>query len=157
MAADGLGDHVLAEAQFRGLLRGVAQLVNDVAEELRWLGGAQKLRQRVNLESPRAKRLEADAGACERVEIFAQPSGVARGDLQRNRQQQPLRGHALALHAAAHLLEENPFVRGVLVHEHEAAGIFHEDVEPPEHADEFEILRGSCLRCRRCCRWDEWE
>ena len=48
--------------------------------------------------------------------------------------------HALLFHAAAQFLEENALVRGVLIDQHEAVGIFHQNVEFVEDADDLELL-----------------
>ena len=135
VAADGLGDHVFSEAELGGLRRGLAEFVNDVAQELRWIIGAEKLRQRINLECAGAERLKADAGAGEGVEMLHEPVSVLRSDFERDGEQQSLRRDALTFHAAFHFLEKNPLMRGVLIHENEARSVFHEDVKFPENAE----------------------
>jgi hypothetical protein len=44
----------------------------------------------------------------------------------------------LLFHAAAHLLEEDSLVRGVLVDEDQPVRVFHQDVEFAEHSQELE-------------------
>ena len=50
VAADRLGDHVFAEAQFAGLRAGLAEVVDDLAQERGRFAAAQEGRQAVDLE-----------------------------------------------------------------------------------------------------------
>ena len=68
--------------------------------------------------------------------MLAQELRVAGRQLDGFRQQQTLRRRVALLQAAEHLLVENPFVRRVLVHQHQAAVGFEHDVEPANHADQ---------------------
>ena len=131
---------VFAEAEFGGLRGGFAEFVNDIAQELRRIIGAEKLRQRINLESPGAERLKPDACAGERIEMLRQPVSVLGSDFERDGEQQSLRRDALTFHAAFHFLEKNPLMRGVLIHEHKARSVFHEDIKFSKNAEQFEIL-----------------
>src|SRR6267378_4499187 len=64
---------------------------------------------------------------------------VARRQLDRFRQEQPLRGGlAVLLKTIKHLLEQNSLMRGVLVKQDEAAIRLEHDVKPADHADEAE-------------------
>src|SRR4029079_7473425 len=64
--------------------------------------------------------------------------GILRGKLEGNRKEKALSRDALLLHAAAHFLEEDPLVGGVLIDEDEAVGVLHQDVEFAEDAEELE-------------------
>src|SRR5258708_30431580 len=57
VAADGLGDHVFAEAQFAGLCAGFAEVVDDLAQELGGLAAAEERGEAIDLEGPRAEGL----------------------------------------------------------------------------------------------------
>ena len=50
-----------------------------------------------------------------------------------------LRRHALLFHSAAQFFEQNSLVRGVLIDQDQAVGIFHQDIEPVEHTDDLKL------------------
>jgi hypothetical protein len=56
------------------------------------------------------------------------------------RQKQFLRGQSLLFHSASQFFEQDPLVRGVLIHQDKTARIFHQDIELAEHSDDLELL-----------------
>ena len=107
----------------------------------------EELRKRVDLPCGRPEGLDADAHLLQRVEVLRDPVAVPGRKLDGHRHEQPLRGHALGFHAAAQFLEEDALVRRMLIHQHEAVCVFHEDVKPAQHAEDAEILRPDAGRC----------
>ena len=71
--------------------------------------------------------------------MAVQPVRIFWGDLKSGRKKEALRRDRLLLHAAAHFFEQNAFVRGVLIDQDQAAGVFHQDVEPSQDSDDFEV------------------
>jgi hypothetical protein len=86
VAADGLRNHFLAESQFRRLRRSLAEIIDDVPQELSGIVRAEELRQRVDLERARAKWFQADPRLGQCVEMALQPVGILGADLQRDGQ-----------------------------------------------------------------------
>jgi hypothetical protein len=71
-------------------------------------------------------------------QIVLDPIGVARRHVECLRQKQLLRGHALLFHSAPQFFEQDPLVRGVLIHQNKAVRIFHQDIQLAEHTDDLE-------------------
>ena len=88
-----------------------------------------------NVRSPNS--LKPDAEPRQRGQLLAQESGIAGRQLDRLRQQQFLRRRLpVLLEPVQHLLEQNPFVRGVLVKQYESTVGFEHDVKSADDADE---------------------
>ena len=77
----------------------------------------------------------------QRGKVSHQQVVVARRHLQRERNEQPLRGHAFLLHGAAHLFEEHALMRGMLVHQHQAIATLHQHVQLVEDTEDAEVRR----------------
>ena len=73
--------------------------------------------------------------------MIAQKIRVARWQLHRLGQQQPLRRRAALFQATQHLLEQNPLVRRVLIEQHQAALGFEHHIQPPDHAHQAQRHR----------------
>ena len=67
--------------------------------------------------------------ALQRREVLPQPVGVARAELQRLRQEQFLAENLVGFEASAQFLEQDAFVGGVLIDEHQSARVFHQHVQ----------------------------
>src|SRR4051794_21148718 len=72
--------------------------------------------------------------------MVGQPVGIAWADLERQGEEEALGRNALALHALEHLFKKDALVGGMLVDQHEAARVFHEDVELAEDAEDPKFL-----------------
>ena len=66
---------------------------------------------------------------------------------------QLLAERVVGFQAAAQFLEQDALVRGVLIDQHEAVLVFHEDVQPAEHAEEVELAGAVSSRARRSPRF----
>ena len=98
-------------------------------------------RQGVDFEGARAKAFQRDPRPLQKLHVALDPVGVFGPQLERQREQQTLRRHALLLHPPLHFLKQNPLVRCVLVNQHQAGRVFHEHVELSEHSEETKGLR----------------
>jgi len=137
VAADGLGDGVLAEPREIHLAPGGFQFIHQIQDKFPRVAGFDKRRQRVEQERPLAKFAQADAEFGQHRQLGAQKIRVARRKLDGFRQQQFLRRRKfILLEAIEHLLEQNPFVRGVLVEQHQTAVGFEDDVKLADDADQ---------------------
>ena len=106
--------------------------MNSATSRGRIIAGSASTR---NDEAPKAA--DADARLLQRLDLREQKIGLARQELERDGEEQLLRGRVLQRHALEHLLEEHALVRGVLVDEHETLRTFRDDVEirhAAEHA-----------------------
>ena len=48
--------------------------------------------------------------------------------------------HSLLFHSAPQFFEQDPLVRGVLIHQDKAVRIFHQDIQFAEYPDDLELL-----------------
>src|SRR5581483_1573889 len=112
-----------------GIAGRALEVINYFAHELCRIGNAQETGQTVDFESGRPEIFDADTHFLKSRQVPLDPVSVARGQVERLRQEERLSWHASRLHVAAHLLEEDSRVSGVLVNEDEAIGIFHQHVE----------------------------
>jgi len=145
VAADGGGDHVFAEAQGGHAVARGANLVDDVVEERLGIVAFQKDGEGVDLEGVASEGLCGKAEFVEGLEVAADEIKIARREVDHDGGEEPLRGHALGFHATFHFLEEDTFVRGVLIHEDETLLSLEEDVELPEYPDEPVVARSGLV------------
>jgi len=68
------------------------------------------------------------------------PIGVAWRHIECLRQKQLLRGHPLLFHSAPQFFEQDPLVRGMLIHQDKTVNIFHQDIQLAEYAYDLELL-----------------
>ena len=137
VTADGFGHGVFAETGEVDLATGGAEFIHEVEHKAAGVGHFDEGREGVQQEGPFAKLAQADAETGERAELFAQELGVARREFDGLGQQQFLRGGGgIGFNAGHHLLEQNPFVGGMLIQQHQAAIRFEQHIQPADHADE---------------------
>ena len=152
VTADGLRDDLLAQAaafpRFAALL---LEIGDDRADELGHVAGLDHRGQGVDEKRARPKAGDADAGLLQRLDLREEEVGFAGKKFERDRKEKLLRGRVLERHPFEHLLEEDPFVRGVLVDEDEALGAFRDEVELRDAADDVEAepVGDERLRARR--------
>src|SRR5208283_2210407 len=139
MAADGLGNRVLAQPRQVHLAPRRLQFVHEIEHKVAGIGGLYERRQRIEQKRALAEFAQPHAEPGERGQLFAQEIRVAGGQFNGLRQQQLLRRHgAVLLQPVQHLLEQYPFVRGVLVEQDESAVGFQHGIKFADDADEPE-------------------
>ena len=93
--------------------------------------------------------------ACCSVSSCARRKSASRGrNFERGGKEELLRGGVLQRHALEHLLEEDAFVRRVLVDEDEALGTFGDEVELRDAADDVQPETVGDERCSGEARGD---
>ena len=138
VAADGLRDDLLAQASaFPRLAALLLEIGDDGADELGHIAGLDHRRQSVDQKRARPKAGDADAGLLQRLDLREEEVGFARKKFERDGKEKLLRGRVLERHAFEHLLEEDAFVRGVLVDEDEALGAFRDEIKLRDAADDM--------------------
>ena len=141
VATNGGGDHVFAEAEFGHAITGGPDLVDDLLEKALWIVALQKGGEGVDLQRSSTKWFSGETKLVECFEIFLDEVKVARWEIYHDRREKTLARNALGLHAALHLLEQNAFMSGVLVHEDKTFFAFEENVELSEYAHESVVAR----------------
>lgn len=139
VATDGLGDHVLAQAQRVDARAGGLEGIDKIEGEPAWIAGFDEGREGVEEEGAFAEFAEADPETVQDFEVTPDEVGVACGDFEGFGEEKSLGGSLGGfLEASEHLFEEDPFVGGVLVEEDQAAIGFEDDVESADDTDEAE-------------------
>ena len=133
VAADSFGDRVFSQTRGIYFVAGGFEFVNEFKDEATRIRDFDERRQGVEQERALAKFAEADTQSRERGQLLPQEIGIARRDLDCFRQKQFLRGRlGVAFETVEHLLEENPFVGGMLIQQDEATIRFEHDIKPPD-------------------------
>ena len=137
VAADGLGHDFLAQAApFPRFAAFLLEIGDDGADELGDVAGLDHAGRASTRKVLGAEAGDAHAGLLQRLDLREEEVGFAGKKFERDREEKLLRGGVLERHALEHLLEEDPFVRGVLVDEDEAFGAFRDEVELRDAADD---------------------
>jgi len=142
VAADGGGDDVFAQTEFGTGGAGLLEFVDDVVNQLERVVGMDKLREGVNFEGPGTEGFDADSHFMEGGEVLCEPVGIAGTDLDIQWHQEALGRDAVFFHSPTQFLKEDPLMSGMLVDQHQTAGVFHENIEFSEHPEDFELWGG---------------
>jgi hypothetical protein len=111
---------------------------NQIADELAGVPGLDERWQGIEQERAIPKLAQAHAQPDENVNLAAHEFRVAQGKFDRFGQQEPLRGRGALFQPLEHLLEQHPFVGGMLIHEDQTAVRFEQHVESSHDADQTE-------------------
>jgi hypothetical protein len=130
VAANGLRNGVLAEAEVVDFLSGGFEFIHQLNHKTAGIGDLHKWRQCVEQKGAFAEFREADAQPNEVGQLFTEKMGVAHGKFDGLREEQFLGGSVTVLfQTIEHLFEQNALMGGVLVEQDHAAIGFEDDVE----------------------------
>ena len=105
------------------------QIVDHFPHKLRAVGHVQKSGQTVDLECVRSKAFDPDSHFLKDRHVLFDPIRVTRRQLERLRNKKFLRGNPLIFHASPQFFEQDPFVRRMLIDQHESVRVLHQHVK----------------------------